>query len=227
MNDDAGCARADGRYVLPDLPWEPSALAPYCTAEMLTVHHDQHHAAHVDRANRALDQLDGARRRRDWLVVNQLETELAVNLSEHALHSIFWTNLAPPTGQQPLGLMRAAIDDSFAGTDTFHELFVNVARAVTGGGWVTLAWDHRSRRLVIEPVHDRHSIAIRSAHLLLVIDVWDHAYAQQYGTDRAAWLEAFWEVVDWRNVERRLIDQLDDLVLEPYTTPLLGCGGRA
>jgi superoxide dismutase, Fe-Mn family len=210
-------ANVDEHYVLAELPWDAGVLEPYCGREMTVVHHDQHHAAHVDRANRALEQLDGARRRREWLTVTQLETDLAVNLSEHALHTIFWTNLAPPTGARPQGMLGAALDDRFGSFDAFRERFTSVATEMRAGGWVTLAWDPCRRAVVIEPIHDHHSVAIRNAHLLLVCDVWAHAYALQYGEARTAWLEAFWEIVDWRNVERRLIAQLDQLVLEPYT----------
>jgi len=216
-------ANVDERYVLSELPWDAGALAPYCSREMIVLHHDLHHGAHVDRANRALQQLDSARRRRDWLTVTQLETDLAVNLSEHALHTILWTNLAPPTGAQPQGTLRAALDNSFGSVDAFREQFMTVATAMRSGGWVTVAWDPYGRRLVIEPILDRHSIAICNTHLLLVCDVWEHAYSLQYGKARNEWLEAFWEIVDWRNVESRLIAQLSVFVLEPYTAPLFGC----
>ena len=218
MNDAVG-----SRYVLPDLPWNPVSLQPQCLAEMLIAHHDQHHAAHVDRANRALDQVDGARLRRDWPMVNQLETEIAINLSEHALHSIFWTNIGPATGEPPRGNLRIAIEECFGNVDTLYERFTRVAGAACEGGWTTLAWDPIGRQLVIERIHDDHSIAIDSARRLLVCDMWRHAYAMQYGQDRARWLQAFWEIIDWRNVEERLIAQVDDLVLEPYAAPLFGC----
>jgi superoxide dismutase, Fe-Mn family len=218
------CAGLDERYLLDALPWDPSALEPQCQAEMVTVHHEQHHAAQVDRANRALQQLDDARQRGDWPLVELLETELAVALSEHVLHSIFWSSLGPARGDEPTGALRAALEEGFGNLGTFRDRFMNAAAAVHGDGWTALAWDGVGRRLVIEPVNDHRSIAIRSTHLLLVCDVWNHAYAMQFGQARAAWVAAFWEIIDWCNVERRLIAQFGELIFEPYTSALSGCG---
>lgn len=195
--------RPDRRYRLPDLPYPVNALEPHLDAETLWLHHDVHHAAHVDGANRALAALEIARDAADWSNVNQLETDLAFHVSGHVLHSVFWQNLTPRGGGRPTGALAEAISEHFGSFDAMREQFTRAAVAVQGSGWVVLAWEPTTQRLVVEQLHDHQSGSCTAATLLLVCDVWEHAYYLTHRHRRAAWLEAFWWLVDWGDVSRR------------------------
>jgi superoxide dismutase, Fe-Mn family len=198
---------ADGNYyVLPRLRHSMDALQPYYSAETLSLHHGCHHAAHVAGANRALDRLRSARRLHDWTAINQLETDLAFNVSGHMLHSLFWATIGPPPRyQRPAGDVAVAIDTSFGSFESFREQFTQCALALQGSGWVALAWEPVIGRLIIEQIHDHHSALSHGAELLMVCDVWEHAYYLQYRQSRLDWLDAFWHIVDWAAVEERLV----------------------
>jgi len=193
------------RYTLPALSYDPAALEPWCSAETIALHHGRHHAAYVTGANKALAALQTARANNDWSSINQLESDLAFHVSGHVLHSIFWTNLTPDGGDRPQGELAAAIDDSFGDFDTFGQQFTRSALGVQGSGWATLAWEPVGRCLVVGQIHDHQSTIAQGSNLLLVCDVWEHAYYLQYRDLRADWVKAFWHIVNWADVERRLV----------------------
>lgn len=193
------------RYTLPPLPYDPAALEPWCNAETVLLHHDRHHAAYVAGANRALGALQLARANDQWGSINQLEADLSFHVSGHVLHSLFWNNLTPGAADRPEGELAAAIDDSFGDFETFRSQFTHTANAVQGSGWAALAWEPVGQCLVIEQIHDHQSTSAQGVELLLVCDVWEHAYYLQYRNVRADWTEAFWHLVNWRDVEERLV----------------------
>src|ERR1041384_4617327 len=96
------------RYVLPDLPFDYGALEPHISAEIMTLHHDKHHRAYVEGANKTLEQLAEARAKSDYTRIAALEHALAFNVSGHVLHSIFWNNLMPKGGGEPAGALKQA-----------------------------------------------------------------------------------------------------------------------
>src|SRR5262249_54240482 len=100
-------------YTLPDLPYDYAALEPHYSAQILELHHDKHHAAYVKGANAALEKLAAARENEEFGTINQLQKNLAFNLSGHVLHSLFWNNMSPDGGDKPDGDIAAAIDESF------------------------------------------------------------------------------------------------------------------
>jgi superoxide dismutase, Fe-Mn family len=197
------------RYVLPELGFDPAALEPFCSAETIELHHGRHHAAHVAGANRALDRLALARQSDDWTSINQLEADLSFHVSGHVLHSIFWSNLAPDVDDRPIGEVAAAIDDCFGSFDEFRQQFAHAAAAVQGSGWAALAWEPVARCLVVEQIHDHQSTITRQSDVLLLCDVWEHAYYVSYRNRRAEWIDAFWHLVNWTDVERRFAAALN------------------
>jgi superoxide dismutase, Fe-Mn family len=192
-------------YTLPDLAYDVDALEPYCRAETLSIHHDGQHAAYVTGANRALDRLTTARRDHDWSAINQLEADLAFNVSGHVLHSLFWTTIGPPGNDRPIGDVAVAINSSFGNFDSFREQFTQCGLALQGSGWVALAWEPLGGCLVIEQIHDHQSTVSQGAELLMVCDLWEHAYYLQYRQSRLDWLDAFWHIVNWSAVDERLV----------------------
>jgi Fe-Mn family superoxide dismutase len=190
-------------YTLPDLPYDPAALEPYLSAEILALHHDKHHAAYVAGANATLDKLQAARASGDWGAVVGLEKTLAFNLSGHVLHSVYWQNMSPDGGGKPGGELAAAIDDHFGSFDAFRLQLTQATVTVQGSGWGTLVWDPLGQRLLVTQVYDHQSNLAQESRNLLVIDAWEHAYYLQYRNVRADYVEAFWKVVNWDDVAAR------------------------
>ena len=141
-------------YTLPDLPYDYAALEPHLSARILELHHDKHHKAYVDGANKALEKLKEARESGDFGSINQLEKNLAFHLSGHVLHSLFWRNMSPEGGDKPDGDLATAIDEHLGTFDGFKAQMTEAANNVQGSGWAALSWDPVGQRLIVEQVYD-------------------------------------------------------------------------
>ncbi|WP_403025004.1 superoxide dismutase [Salinibacterium sp. GXW1014] len=190
-------------YTLPELPYDYAALEPSISATIMELHHSKHHQAYVTGANTALAQLAEARDKGDLANVNKLEKDLAFNLGGHVNHSVFWTNMSPDGGDKPTGELAAAIDDNFGSFEKFQAHFTATALGVQGSGWAVLAWDSIGQRLVIEQLFDQQSNAALGTVPVLMLDVWEHAYYIDYKNVRADYVKAFWNIVNWQNVQQR------------------------
>jgi len=190
-------------YTLPDLPYDYGALEPHYSAKVLELHHDKHHAAYVKGANEALEKLGQARDSDEFGTINQLQKNLAFNLSGHVLHSLFWQNLAPGGSDRPTGELGAAIDESFGSFDRLRNQMSQAALNVQGSGWGALTWEPLGQRLIVEQVYDHQSNVGQGAPPLLVLDMWEHAFYLQYLNVKADWVEAFWNIVNWPDVADR------------------------
>ena len=190
-------------YILPDLAYDPGALEPHLSGQIVELHHDKHHAAYVKGANTALEKLAEARASGKYDAIVGLEKSLAFNLGGHVLHSMYWANLSPDGGGKPTGDFAAAIDDQFGSFDAFRAHFTEATTLVQGSGWGILSWEPVGRRLIIEQLEDHHENTTLGAVPLLAIDAWEHAYYLQYQNRRPDYLEAIWNVVNWADVARR------------------------
>ncbi|GLI28842.1 superoxide dismutase [Agromyces rhizosphaerae] len=190
-------------YTLPDLAYDYSALAPSISGTIMELHHSKHHQAYVTGANTALAQLAEARETGNLANVNKLEKDLAFNLGGHVNHSIFWTNMSPDGGDKPTGELAAAIDDHFGSFDAFQAHFAATAMGVQGSGWAVLAWDSIGERIVVLQFFDQQANLPAGIVPLLMLDVWEHAYYLDYRNVRADYVTAFWNIVDWANVQQR------------------------
>jgi Fe-Mn family superoxide dismutase len=190
-------------YTLPDLPYDYSALEPSVSGRIMELHHGKHHQAYVTGANTALEQLAEARNSGNLANVNKLEKDLAFNLGGHVNHSVFWTNMSPDGGDKPTGELAAAIDDHFGSFDKFQAHFAAVALGVQGSGWSVLAWDSIGQRLIIQQFFDQQANFAAGIVPVLMLDVWEHAYYLDYQNVRADYVKAFWNIVNWANVEQR------------------------
>ncbi len=191
-------------YTLPDLPYDYAALEPHVSAEIMQLHHDKHHAAYVTGANQTLEKLEAARDKDDFGAIVGLEKTLAFIISGHVLHSIFWKNQSPDGGDKPDGALGTAIDENFGSFDKFKAQFSDAAKAVEGSGWALLLYDHEIDSLVLTQVEKQNFMHLPELPILLSIDVWEHAYYLQYLNDRAKYVEAWWNVVNWEDVGKRL-----------------------
>jgi len=190
-------------YTLPDLPYDYSALAPSISGTIMELHHSKHHQTYVTGANTALAALAEAREKNELANVNKLEKDLAFNLGGHVNHSIFWTNMSPDGGDKPTGDLAAAIDDQFGSFDAFVAHFTAVALGVQGSGWSVLAYDSIGQKLAIFQLFDQQGNVPLGLVPLLMLDVWEHAYYLDYKNVRADYVKAFWNIVNWANVQQR------------------------
>jgi Fe-Mn family superoxide dismutase len=190
-------------YTLPDLPYDPAALEPHLSAQILELHHDKHHAAYVEGANKALDKLAVAREKSDFDTIVGMQKTLAFNVSGHVLHSIYWENMSPDGGDKPSGDLEAALIENFGSFEGFKNQLTYATTTVQGSGWGALAWDPLGQRLYIEQVYDHQNNLGQGALPLLVIDAWEHAYYLQYRNDRARYVDTIWNVINWPDVADR------------------------
>ena len=190
-------------YVLPDLPYDYGALAPHISGEIMELHHDKHHAAYVAGANTALEKLAEARDAGDYTNVPKLEKDLAFHLGGHVNHSIFWKNLSPDGGDKPVGELAAAVDEFFGSFDKFVGHFSAAANSLQGSGWAVLAWDPVGSRLLIHQLYDQQAQLPAGQTPIVMLDMWEHAFYLQYRNVKPDYVQAWWNVVDWADAERR------------------------
>lgn len=193
-----------GGHQLPPLPYPYDALEPFISEAQLRIHHDLHHLAYVRGLNTAELALVDARARLDFSLVRHWERELAFNGSGHILHSIYWTNMSPSGGGEPAGHVRDRILAYFGSLRAFREQFSAAARDVHGSGWGVLVWQPQWGRLEILTAWRHEDLTQWGVIPILVVDVWEHAYYLDYQNRRADYINAWWNVVNWPDVERRL-----------------------
>ncbi len=193
-------------YTLPPLPYNYNALEPHISEQIMKLHHDKHHNAYVTGANAALDKLEKARSGALQIDLKGTLRDLSFNIDGHKLHSIFWNNMASPGkgGGNPGGKLADKIGADFGGFDKFRAQFSDAATAVEGSGWALLNYDKELDLLVITQVEKQNFMELAESTILLGLDVWEHAYYLQYWNDRAKYVEAWWNVVNWSDVDARL-----------------------
>ncbi|MEO6942369.1 MAG: superoxide dismutase [Terrimesophilobacter sp.] len=190
-------------YTLPDLGYDYAALEPHISARIMELHHDKHHKAYVDGANTALAKLAEARDSHDFANINKLEKDLAFNLAGHVNHSVFWTNLSPNGGGKPEGELSAAIDDNFGSFDKFTAHFTAAAAGIQGSGWGALVWDSLGKKLLVQQYYDHQGNFATGTVLILLLDMWEHAFYLDYVNVKGDYIKAFWNIADWGNVAAR------------------------
>jgi Fe-Mn family superoxide dismutase len=199
---------ADKGYTLPHLPYGYKALAPYISEVQLTLHHQKHHQAYVNGANAILEKLDKARKDNADLDMKALLKELSFHLGGFRLHNMFWENLAPSGvggGGIPKGELAAAINAEFGTFERFKKEFTQTASSVEGSGWAVLTYCMNTGRLMMMQVEKHNVNLIPGYRILMALDLWEHAYYLDYKNDRAKFIEAFWHLVNWDDVDARFI----------------------
>jgi Fe-Mn family superoxide dismutase len=197
-------------YVLPKLPYDYKDLAPYMSEEQLRIHHSKHHQAYVNGANAILQKLDKARKEGTDLDVKSTLKELSWNIGGHLLHSLFWGNLAPAGkgGGKPGGVLGDAIEREFGSFERFKKEFTQAAVSVEGSGWAALTFCRQTNRPIIMQIEKHNTNVYPMFRILMVLDVFEHAYYIDYKNERAKFVEAFWNIVKWDEVNKRLQETL-------------------
>ncbi|HET7145713.1 MAG TPA: superoxide dismutase [Gaiellaceae bacterium] len=197
-------------FELPDLPYAYDALEPHIDAETMRIHHDLHHKAYVDNANNALDGTDWADKTVEEVLknLNEIPEEkrqaVRNNAGGHYNHSLFWRIMGPNGGGEPSGELAEAIESKFGGLDALRSQVNDAGVKRFGSGWTWLVWDGAG--LAVESTPNQDSPLMEGRTPILGIDVWEHAYYLKYQNKRPAYLEAWWNVVDWDAVSQRFGD---------------------
>jgi len=192
-------------YRLPDLPYAYNALEPYIDEQTMRLHHGKHHAAYVNGFNATLKKLEDARAKGDFSAVQGLEKALAFHGSGHTMHALFWQVMCPAAkSKEPQsGKLYSQITKDFGSLDSFKKHFSEAAKAVEGSGWAVLAYEPIGARLLVLQAENHQKLTIQGSVPLLVLDVWEHSYYLKYQNNRGAYVDAWWNVVNWEEVEKR------------------------
>ncbi len=192
-------------YQLPELKFGYEALWPYITEEQLRIHHTKHHQSYVNNANQLLEKIKLARKNQEAVDIKSLTKALSFNIGGHVLHSLFWSNLQPADEQADIPQeLNKKIEHDFGSFDTFQQEFASIANSVEGSGWAALVYDTYSNRLHTMQVEKHNTNLFPNHRILLVLDVWEHAYYIDYRNERNKFVDSFWEIVNWKQVNKRL-----------------------
>jgi Fe-Mn family superoxide dismutase len=193
-------------YELPALPYAFDALEPYIDARTMEIHHDKHHAAYVANVNKALEGTDLGNQPVEQLIANldkvpeNVRTAVRNNGGGHANHTLFWNILGK--GTELTGDLAKAIDSELKGFDNFKKELTAAAIGRFGSGWAWLSLD-KSGKLIVESTPNQDSPIMHGNKPILGIDVWEHAYYLKYQNRRPEYVEAFFSVINWKNVAER------------------------
>ncbi len=202
-------AQAQSPHTLPPLPYPAEALEPAIDAETMRIHHDRHHKAYVDNLNAALaarSDLAGLPVEALLARASSLPPAIRNNGGGHWNHSLFWQLMAPPgTGGAPSPALLAAITRDFGSLDSFKTAFNQAATSRFGSGWAWLIV--RDGKLTVTSTANQDNPLMDVTEVkgapILAVDVWEHAYYLKYQNRRADYLAAWWQVVNWNEVNRR------------------------
>ncbi|PTY00172.1 superoxide dismutase [Spartobacteria bacterium LR76] len=191
-----------GPYTLPPLPYAYDALNPSIDTETMRIHHDKHHKAYVDNANKLLaDQPELAKLTPEELLEDldkapeSIRTGLRNNVGGHVNHSLFWQMMSPKGGGEPKGELAEAINKQFGSFSEFQKKFNEAAMKRFGSGWAWLVLD--DGKLEITSTANQDSPIMDDEEPILGLDVWEHAYYLKYQNRRPEYVTAWWNVVDW------------------------------
>jgi len=196
-------------FALPDLPYDFTALEPHIDARTMEIHHDKHHAGYTSKLNAALEAHSGLHGKsveeilRDIdSVPDSIRTAVRNNGGGYANHALFWTIMAPGAGGQPSGSLGDAISDRFGSFDAFKSKLTGEAGGRFGSGWGWLVVDG-SGSLDVYSTANQDSPYMQGHTPILGVDVWEHAYYLHYQNRRPDYLAAWWNLINWPEVQKR------------------------
>ena len=193
-------------FTLPELPYAPDALEPSIDKMTMEIHHGKHHNAYVTNLNKAVEGGEWASKSLEDILANISKLPPAVrnNGGGHWNHSAFWQWMKPKGGGAPSGDLAAAINRDFVSFDKFKEAFSNAGVTRFGSGWAWLIAQHGKSLLLPNQDNPLMDIAETKGVPILGMDVWEHAYYLKYQNRRPDYVAAFWNVINWDEVAKRL-----------------------
>jgi superoxide dismutase, Fe-Mn family len=196
-------------YTLPPLPYATNALEPHIDAKTMEIHHTKHHQAYINNANKALESKPelAAKSVEDLLsnfsqVPQELQAVLRNNAGGHANHSLFWTVIGPNKGGNPTGKIAEAIEKELGGFAAFKEKFAAAGTTRFGSGWAWLSVT-KDGKLEVHSTANQDSPLMEGKTPVLGMDVWEHAYYLNYQNRRPDYIAAFFNVINWDEVNKR------------------------
>jgi Fe-Mn family superoxide dismutase len=194
-------------YEVPPLPYDYAALEPHIDEQTMTLHHDKHHQAYVDKVNAALEGTEHDGKPIEQVIANldaipeDKRAAVRNNGGGHINHTLFWESMSPDGGGAPDGDLGSAIDSAFGSFDAFKEEFEQAGVNRFGSGWAWLVVDGGALKVTSSANQDNPISDGQTP--LLGNDVWEHAYYLKYNNRRPEYLKAWWNVVDWGKVAER------------------------
>jgi Fe-Mn family superoxide dismutase len=196
-------------HQLPSLPYDVAALEPHIDAQTMQIHHGKHHAAYVNNLYAALDKHPAlqAKSAEDLIknlsaVPDDIRTAVRNNGGGHVNHSMFWQIMGPGKGGAPTGAIAEAITAAFGSFDAFKDQMNKAGGARFGSGWAWLV--EAGGKLAVESTPNQDNPLMDGKRPILGIDVWEHAYYLKYQNRRPDYLAAWWNVINWDEVNKRL-----------------------
>lgn len=198
-------------YELPPLPYGYEALEPFIDVETMQIHHDKHHAAYAEKLNKALEKYPDLQAKPVEELLKDLnaipeEVRPAVRNAGggHFNHSLFWPMMKKGGGEEPAGILAEEIGKKFGNFAAFKEQFSTAAAGIFGSGWVWLVVD-KSGGLAITTTPNQDSPVSVGQKPLLTLDVWEHAYYLKYQNRRPEYIKAWWNVINWEQIESNFL----------------------
>ena len=196
-------------FTLPQLPYGYEALEPHIDAKTMEIHHTKHHQTYVDKLNAAVEKYPelAAMSVEDLLrsmnkVPAEIKTAVQNHGGGHANHSLWWTILTSKSAGKPSGSLQAAIESELGGWEAFTKTFTDAATARCGSGWAWLVVGS-DKKLAVISTANQESPLMNSQTPILGLDVWEHAYYLKYQNRRPEYITAFWNIVNWDEVQKR------------------------
>lgn len=196
-------------YELPALPYPANALEPHIDEQTMNIHHDRHHNTYVTNLNAALESAPELQNKSiEELIANldsvpeSIRTAVRNNGGGHANHTLFWQIIGPGGGGAPKGAVAEAIDRELGGFDKFKEDFTKAATTRFGSGWAWLVVG-KDGKLAVTSTPNQDNPLSEGLTPILGLDVWEHAYYLKYQNKRPDYIAAFWNVINWDEVNKR------------------------
>ena len=200
-----------GKYTLPEMPYAYDALEPHIDAQTMEIHHSKHHQKYTDGMNGALEKLSPELQEKDieeiLSNINQVPEDVkgAINFNGGGYdnHKLFWNSMKQNGGGEPTGAIADAINDSFGSFAEFKELFSSKTAPIQGSGWGWLVYNPNSGKVEYKAMSNQTSPRTEGLVPLLGLDVWEHAYYLKYQNKRPDYIAAWWNVINWDEVNDR------------------------
>ena len=200
-----------GKYTLPEMPYAYDALEPHIDAQTMEIHHSKHHQKYTDGMNGALEKLSSELQEKDieeiLSNINQVPDDVkgAINFNGGGYdnHKLFWNSMKQNGGGEPTGAIADAINDSFGSFAEFKELFSSKTAPIQGSGWGWLVYNPNSGKVEYKAMPNQTSPRTEGLVPLLGLDVWEHAYYLKYQNKRPDYIAAWWNVINWDEVNDR------------------------
>ncbi|MGN6628787.1 MAG: superoxide dismutase [Candidatus Nitrosocosmicus sp.] len=200
------------RYELPSMPYSYDELEPYIDAKTMEIHHTKHHQAYPTNLNTAIEKCPPEIQNKDTLeilsnldlVPNEVKGAINFNGGGFDNHRIFWNNLSPKGDGEPKGAISDAINNSFGSFASFKEKFSSSTIAIQGSGWGWLVYNPLTSNIEYKAMPNQTSPRPEGLIPLLGCDVWEHAYYLKYQNKRPDYVNAWWNVINWNDVNKRI-----------------------